>query len=106
MTAMPPQPPTPAALPPSFPPTLQPLTAEVHTYFRELPGLLDGGHDGRFVVVKGDGLFGVWDTQWDAIQFGREKFPDGVFLAQEIDRRFLDAFGQHFAPAATAPEAA
>ncbi|MBX9584104.1 MAG: hypothetical protein K2X87_27710 [Gemmataceae bacterium] len=101
MTAMPPP------LPPAFPPTLQPLTAEIHTYFRELPGLLDGGNDGRFVVVKGDGLFGVWDTQWGAIQFGREKFPDGVFLAQEIDRRFLDVFGEHFArAAAAAPEAA
>jgi hypothetical protein len=89
-------------LPPVFPPQLQPLAAEVRTYFRELPRLLDEGYAGRFVLVKGDALFGVWDTQMDAIRAGRDRFPDGVFLAQKIDQRFLDLLGSHFA--APAPD--
>jgi hypothetical protein len=83
-------------LPPVFPPQLQPLATEVRTYFRELPRLLDAGHDRRFVVVKGDALYGVWDTQRDAIQAGRDRFPEGGFLAQEIDRRVLTVLGGHF----------
>lgn len=85
-----------ADLPPVFPPELQPLAAEVRTYFRELPRLLDEGRDGKFVIVKADGLFGIWDTQRDAIQAGRALFPDGGFLAQQIDHRFLDVLGTQF----------
>jgi hypothetical protein len=84
-------------LPPVFPPQLQPLATEVRTYFRELPRLLDDGQAGRFVLVKGDATYGVWDTQRDAIQAGRDRFPDGVFLAQKIDQRFLDLLGGYFA---------
>ena len=39
-------------LPPVFPPQLQSLATEVRTYFRELPQLLAGGHDRRFVVGR------------------------------------------------------
>ena len=85
------------ALPPGFPSELNVLATEIHTYFRELPRLLADTEDGRIVVVKGNELFGVWDTYHDAIQHGHEKFPDGKFLAQEINSRFLDAFGSFFA---------
>lgn len=100
MTLVPPN------LPPTFPDTLQPLATEIHTYFRALPQLLEGGHDGRFVLVKGNDLHGVWDTQWDAIQAGRYKFPDGLFLAQEVDYRLQEAFGGHFAPPAPVAQGA
>lgn len=85
-----------AELPPVFPPQLQPLATEVRTYFRELPRLLDEGYGGQFVLVKGDALYGVWDTQMDAIRVGRDRFPDGVFLAQKIDQQFLDLLGSYF----------
>lgn len=88
-------------LPTGFPPELAALATEIHTYFRALPRLLSEGEDGRFVVVKGGELFGVWDTQQDAIQVGRERFPDNKFLAQEIDARFLEAFGPYFGPPVT-----
>ena len=89
MTANPPP-----ALPPGFPPELSPLAVEIHTYFREFPRLLADGEEGKIVLVKGNELFGVWDTYSDAIQYGYLKFEDRRFLAQEIDNRFLDAFGQ------------
>lgn len=90
------------ALPPGFPPELATLSPEIHTFFRELHRLLAEGEERRFVVVKGNELFGVWDTYHDAIQYGHDRFPDGKFLAQEIDGRFLDAFGSFFqSPAAS-----
>lgn len=85
-----------AQLPPGFPPELASLATEIHTYFRELPRLLDDRGEGKFVVVKGNELFGVWDTHLDAIQHGQDKFEDGRFLAQRIERRLLDAFGAFF----------
>jgi hypothetical protein len=85
-----------AALPPGFPPELNALATEIHTYFRELPRLLDEGGGGKFVVVKGDGLFGVWDTHLDAIQHGHALFGEERFLAQAIDHRLLDVFGTFF----------
>ena len=83
-------------LPPGFPPELQTLAAEIHTYFRELPRLLDDGGEGKFVVIKGDELFGTWDTHLDAIQHGRDKFEREPFLAQRIESRLLSAFGAFF----------
>lgn len=90
MTANPP------ALPPGFPPELNVLAPEIHTYFRALPRLLDEGNEGKYVVVKGDELFGVWDTHLDAIQHGRFQFLTERFLAQRIERRLLDVFGAFF----------
>lgn len=84
------------ALPPGFPPELNSLATEIHTYFRELPRLLAEGADGKYVVVKGNEVFGTWDTCPDAIQYGQLKFEDGRFLAQEIDSRLLAAFGSFF----------
>ena len=52
------------------------------------------------MVVKGDALHGVWETQPDAVQVGRTLFPDGRFLAQGIDHRFLELLGGYFAPPA------
>jgi hypothetical protein len=93
-------------LPPGFPAELEPLAAEVHTYFRHLPQLLGDGNAGRFVVVKGDGVFGVWDTYRDAIESGHDHFADGRFLAQQIDPRLLDTFGEFFRAAASISEVA
>jgi hypothetical protein len=83
-------------LPPGFPSELQPLAREIHTYFRELPRLLAEGEEGRTVVIQGDTLFGVWDTQRDAIQAGHERFGHTRFLAQKVERRLLDALGTFF----------
>jgi hypothetical protein len=42
-----------------------PLEVEWNTFRRELPRLLAEGHEGKFAVVKGDALVGIYDT-WDA----------------------------------------
>jgi hypothetical protein len=67
-----------------------PLTAEWATYRRALPRLLESGHEGRFALIQGDTLIGVYDTFDDADQVGYDRFGlDTEFMAQPIDRRFL-----------------
>ena len=66
------------------------IRIEIKTYFRELPRLLDDGHEGRVVLIKGDQVLSIWDTTADAYQAGRERFPLGeAFLTQPIDSRDL-----------------
>ncbi len=72
------------------PPGLEVLRAEIATYFRELPRLLAEGHEGRFVLIKGDQIVGIWDTSGDALQAGYDRFGVGEpFLDQPIDSRDL-----------------
>ena len=66
----------------------KPLAAEVASYRRELPRLLQEGEAGRFVVIQGGIIFGTWDTYRDASQYARERFPlDQPFMVQRIDAR-------------------
>jgi hypothetical protein len=69
---------------------IEAIRAEIRTYFRELSRLLQEGHEGRAVLIKGDQVIGIWDTPGDAYQAGRERFGlDQAFLAQPIDSRDL-----------------
>ena len=90
--------------PPAFPDGLLQLRTELGVYYRELPRLPAEGESGRIAVVKGTTFHGTWDTFRDAIQYGHDKFPDGQFLAQKIDRRYLDAFAPHFPAGASVIE--
>lgn len=65
------------------------IKREINTYRRELPRLLAEGHEGRFVLIKGDEIVSVWDTFDDAIQAGCERFGLETFIAQPIDTRDL-----------------
>ena len=87
MTANPPQ---------AFPEKLFPLRTELEVYYRELPRLLEEGESGKYAVAKGDAFHGVWDTFRDACQFGHAMFPDGQFLTQLIDERFLALLAPYF----------
>ena len=80
-----------SALPASatfLPDKLKPLAAEIATYQRELPQLLQDGQAGRFAVIQGNLLYGTWDTYRDASQYARERFAlDQSFMVQRIDAR-------------------
>jgi hypothetical protein len=58
------------------------LEKELQTYRRELPKLL--GQEGKYALVQGDALAGVWDTYEDAIQAGYDKFGLKPFLVKQI----------------------
>src|SRR5947207_2081024 len=68
--------------------SLKPLAAEIASYRRELPRLLQDGEAGRFAVIRGGTVYGTWDTYRDASQYAREKFLlDQPFMVQRIDAR-------------------
>jgi hypothetical protein len=79
---------------PAKPLTLSPsaeiLRTELMTYLRELPRLLEEGHEGRFVLIKGDQVVSIWDTSDDVYQAGRERFGLQPFLGQPIEARDLE----------------
>jgi len=65
---------------------LDTLKKEIIAYRRELPRLLAEGQGGRFVLIKGDDVLGVWETFDDACQAGYDRFGLGeAFLAQPVD---------------------
>ncbi len=43
-----------------------PLFREWNFYRREVGRLLAEGHEGRFVLIKGEAIIGIWDTRDEA----------------------------------------
>lgn len=58
------------------------LDTELHTYKTKLPNLL--GQLGKFALVKGQEVIGVYDSYEDALKFGYEKFKLEPFLVKRI----------------------
>lgn len=59
------------------------LEQERKTYEEKKPALL-AASAGKFVVIHGDQVAGVWDTQDDALRAGYERFGLEPFLVKEI----------------------
>ena len=89
---------------PPLPPLFEPLMTEVMTYFRALSQLIADGEEGRVVVLRGDQIDSIWDTYWDARQFGCRVFEDGRFLIVEIDPDVFMAYSPHFERVRTVAE--
>jgi hypothetical protein len=58
------------------------LELEQQAYTRELPQLL--GSEGKFVLVHGNDVIGVYDTYADALGVGCERFGLTPFLVRPI----------------------
>jgi hypothetical protein len=58
------------------------LKTELETYQRELPTLL--ANEGRFVVVQGNTVEGVYESYSDALALGYKKFGLRPFLVKKI----------------------
>src|SRR5205809_1077338 len=65
-------------------PEAEPFAEEWKTFKREVFRLVNDGEIGKFAVLKGEQLVGVWDTLSDAELAGRRQFGDAPFLVQEI----------------------
>jgi hypothetical protein len=61
---------------------MAPLERELRTYEREQPALLDD--EGRFALVQGDTLLGVFDTYADALDGGYDRCGLKPFLVKQI----------------------
>jgi hypothetical protein len=58
------------------------LEKEIETFNRELPNLL--AEEGKFVVVSGDKIIGVYDSYEDALKIAYEKCGLKPFLVKKI----------------------
>lgn len=83
----PPEPPTIhyTELPPARPG--EPLAEEWETYRREVGRLLAEGHEGRYVLIKGNQIIGMWDTQAEAFATVDRCFPFQPVLVHQIQQR-------------------
>jgi hypothetical protein len=62
--------------------TQPPLQKEVETYNAKLPELL--GSIGKFVLIKGNTIEGIFDTYADALKIGYERFKLAPFMVKQI----------------------
>ncbi|MCI0461643.1 MAG: hypothetical protein L0Z62_32230 [Gemmataceae bacterium] len=58
------------------------LEREIETYRRKLPELL--ADKGKFVVIHGEEVIGIFDAINDALRAGYERFLDEPFLVRAI----------------------
>lgn len=59
------------------------LTKETETYQNNKEDLLRES-SGKFVLIKGEKIIGVYDTRNDAIKIGIDKFGNSPFLVKKI----------------------
>jgi hypothetical protein len=65
-----------------------PLKTEWDLFCRERPRLLAEGHEGHWVLIKGEELVGVYDNRHDAISVGLQRFGVVNMLVQQILRHY------------------
>ena len=58
------------------------LEKENETYQRELPKLM--ASEGKFVVISGDSIVGIFGTYEDALNVGYDKCGTNPFLVKKI----------------------
>ena len=63
------------------------LEQEQKTYQENMESLKD--QEGKFVLIRGDKIVGVYDTYQDALQAGYDEFKLEPFLVKQI--RFVEA---------------
>ena len=59
------------------------LDGELATYDRHREELL-GRASGKFVLIHGDQVVAVFETEWDAVSAGYKAFGNVPFLVKEI----------------------
>jgi hypothetical protein len=60
------------------------LEKELATYKSKLPGLKEN-NEGKFVLIHGEDVIGVFDSYEDAMKIGYEKFKLETFLVKKIE---------------------
>jgi hypothetical protein len=80
--------------------TIMPLEKEQATYDRELSALLS--QEGKYVLIHGDAVVGVYDTYNDALKIGYEQFGLQPFLVKRIQAvEQVHSFSRDISPCPT-----
>ncbi len=58
---------------------------EWKTYKREVVRLVAEGNEGKFVLIRGDAIIGIWDRREDAMAVGYERFGYTAIYVHEIN---------------------
>jgi hypothetical protein len=85
-------------LPPHEPPTIHytelpdgspdsPIASEWNLYRREVGRLLAEGHENRWVLIKGEVIIGIWDTEEEARAVALHKYLMQPCLIQQVRSR-------------------
>jgi hypothetical protein len=61
-----------------------PIAGEWNLYRREVGRLLAEGHEGRWVLIKGDEIIGIWNTEEEADRIRLQKFLMQPVLLKQI----------------------
>jgi hypothetical protein len=71
-------------LPPAEPDS--PINVEYETFRREIGRLIAEGHEGKFVLIHGNEIIGIWDNIDDAMSEGYRRYfaNRDPFIVQEI----------------------
>ncbi|HEY7424975.1 MAG TPA: hypothetical protein VH682_12160 [Gemmataceae bacterium] len=72
-------------LPPSEPGSA--IAEEWETYRREVGRLLAEGNEGRYILIKGRQIIGIWNTRKEAFAAADQRFPLQPFLVHQIQER-------------------
>jgi hypothetical protein len=64
-----------------------PVYREWNTFRREVGRLLREGHAGKFVLIKGKEIVGIWNTRQEASAIGYQRFLLSGFIVQQIRER-------------------
>jgi hypothetical protein len=63
-----------------------PLATESNFYRREIGRLLAEGHEGRWLLIKGEKIIGIWDTREEAFAAAdKQFFLQTVFVKQILE---------------------
>jgi len=60
------------------------LGPEWNTYVREVGRLLTEGHEAKWVLIKGDQILGIYDTEPEAFREGYRHSLDESFMVHQI----------------------
>ena len=63
------------------------LAREWNFYRREVGRLLADGQEGRWVLIKGEEIIGIWDTEQEADRIRLQRFLMQPVLLQQIRAR-------------------
>ncbi len=58
--------------------------AEWNFYRREVGRLLAEGHEGRWLLIKGEEIVGIWDTREEALAVADERYLMQPVLVRQI----------------------
>jgi hypothetical protein len=65
-------------------PPESPIYTEWNVFRRELPRLLAEGHEGRWVLIKGEEVIGLFDDWREARHAGAQRFGLVPMLVQQV----------------------